>query len=185
MEKRSFDDIELARETVTARKPDGAIHLFGNRYWSRELNQWIGKKLTARFDPSDLHGDVKVYDPQGRLICDATCIDKTGFDCQSAARDTARAKSDFAKSLKVQKEAARRLNDVQLKELMGRGETVAPKTARPKVTRLITRQQAAPAPAIEEIDAQQYADNFSRGLALLAGGDAAILPFPKGDRPGK
>ena len=175
----------LTAETVTARKPNGAIHLFGNRYWSRELNQWIGKKVTARFDPSDLHGDVKVYDPQGRLICDAACIDKTGFDCQAAARDTARAKSDFAKSLKVQKEAARRLNDVQLKELMGRGETAPPKTVRPKVTRLITRQQAAPAPTVEEIDAQQYADNFSRGLALLAGGDAAILPFPKGDRPGK
>lgn len=178
----------LTAETVTARKPNGAVHLFGNRYWAGELNQWIGKKLTVRFDPSDLYGAVKVYDPQGRLICDATCIDKSGFDCQAAARDTARAKSDFAKSLKVQKDAARRLNDVQLKELMGRGERVdAPpvKAPRPKVTRLITRQQAVPAAPADEIDQDQYADNFSRGLARLAGGDAAILPFPKGDRPAR
>lgn len=175
----------LTAETVTARKPDGAIHLFGNRYHSLELHQWIGRKLTVRFDPSDLHKAVKVYDPQGRLICDATCIDMTGFDCQAAARDTARAKSDFAKSTKAQKDAARRLNDMQLKELMGRGETAAPKPARSKVTRLITRQQAAPVAPAEEIDPQQFADNFNRGVALLAGGDAAILPFPRGDRPGK
>ncbi|CAK7257514.1 MULTISPECIES: transposase domain-containing protein [unclassified Shinella] len=176
----------LTAETIKARKPNGAVHLFGNRYWSRELNQWVGKKLTVRFDPSDLHGTVKVYDPQGRLICEAACIDKTGFDCQAAARETARAKSDFAKSLKVQKDAARRLSDLQLKELMGRGESdqaTKAKPTRPKVTRLITRQQAAPATAVDEIDEQQFEDNFSRGLARLAGGDAAILPFPKGNRP--
>ena len=176
----------LTADTVTARKPSGAVHLFGNRYWSRELNQWIGKKLTVRFDPSDLHAAVKVYDPQGRLICDAGCIDKTGFDCQAAARETARAKSEFAKSLKAQKDAARRLSDVQLKELMGRGdhaETRKAKPARPKVTRLITHQQAATAFDLEAIDDQQFEDDFSRGLARLAGGAAAILPFPIGDRP--
>lgn len=176
----------LTAETVTARKPSGAIHLFDNRYWSRELNQWVGKKLTVRFDPSDLHAAVKVYDPQGRLICDAECIEKSGFDCQAAARDTARAKSEFKKTLRAQKDAARRLNDVQLQEVMGRGERAAapaPKAARPKVTRLITRQQAAPAAAAVAIDEHQFHDDFSRGLARLAGGDAAILPFPQGDRP--
>jgi len=178
----------LTAETVTARKPSGAIHLFDNRYWSRELNQWIGKKLTVRFDPSDLHAAVKVYDPAGRLICEAECIEKSGFDCQAAARETARAKSEFGKTLRAQKDAARRLNDVQLQEVMGRGERAgakAAKTPRPKVTRLITRQQAVPAAPADEIDQDQYADNFSRGLARLAGGDAAILPFPKGDRPAR
>lgn len=177
----------LTAETVTARKPDGAVHLFGNRYWARELNEYIGKKLTVRFDPSDLHAAVKVYDREGRLICDADCIDKTGFDCQAAARNTARAKSDFAKTLKAQKDAARRLSDLQLKELMGRGDRAdqpSARPARPKVTRLVTRQQAAAAvsPA-EEIDDFQFSDSFNRGVARVAGGEAAILPFPQGDRP--
>lgn len=177
----------LTAETVTARKPSGSVHLFGNRYWARPLNEFIGKKLTVRFDPADLHAAVKVYDREGRLICDAECIDKTGFDCQAAARETARAKSEHAKSLKTQKDAARRLSDVQLKELMGRGDrenVPAAKHTRPKVTRLITRQQAAPTviPAVAA-DEHDFEDNFSRGLARLAGGDAAILPFPKGDRP--
>lgn len=176
----------LTAETVTARKPSGAIHLFGNRYWSRELNEWIGRKLAVRFDPSDLHATVKVYDPKGRLICDAECIDKTGFDCQAASRDTARATGEFAKALKAQKAAARRLTDLQLKELMKRGDREVgsnAKPVRPKVTRLITRQQAEPLPPQDEFDERQYHEDFSRGLARLAGGEAAILPFPKGDRP--
>jgi len=176
----------LTAETVTARKPAGAIHLHGNRYWSRELNQWIGKKLTVRFDPSDLHAAIKVYDPKGRLICDAECIDKTGFDCQAAARETARASADDMRATKAQKAAARRLTDLQLKQLMKRGEreeAVPAKPSRPKVTRLITRRQEAPAaPAPGLIDEQQFSDDFSRGLARLAGGEAAILPFPKGDQ---
>ncbi len=176
----------LTAETVTARKPSGAIHLFDNRYWARELNQWIGKKLTVRFDPSDLHAAVKVYDPQGRLICEAECIEKSGFDCQAAARETARAKSEFSKTLKAQKNAARRLNDVQLQEVMGRGnraDAPAPKATKPKVTRLITRQQTVTTAVADEINHEEFEDNFSRGLARLVGGDAAILPFPKGDRP--
>jgi len=174
----------LTAETVTARKPAGSVHLAGNRYWSRELNEFIGRKLTVRFDPADLHGAVKIYDRDGRFICDAACVDKTGFDCQAAAREQARARNEFGKSTKAQKDAARRLNDLELQEMLKRGERAdgqKPRPARPKVTRLITQQQ--PAPVAELIDEQQFAADYSRGLAKLEGGEAAIIQFPKGDRP--
>lgn len=179
----------LTAETVTARKPDGAIHLFDNRYWNSALNQWIGKKLTVRFDPSNLHQDVKVYDPQGRLICDAGCIDKTGFDCAAAAREISRARSTKKRDDAAALKSAKRLSDLQLNELMGRGDKpLSDKPARPTVTRLITRTPVAtnvahlPAGVMNE---QEFADSFSRGLARLAGGDAAILNFPKGGSSGK
>lgn len=179
----------LTAETITARKPDGAIHLFDNRYWNSALNQWIGKKLTVRFDPSNLHGSVKIYDPQGRFLCDADCIDNSGFDCAAAARDIARARSTKKKDDTAALKSARRLNDLQLKDLMSRSDKVTqPKPARPTVTRLITRAPVstnlAQLPA-GEIDDQQFEDSFSRGLARLAGGDAAILEFPKGGSPGR
>lgn len=177
----------LTAETVTARKPSGAIHLLGNRYWASALNQYIGKKLTVRFDPADLYRAVKVYDRDGRLICDADCIDKSGFDCQVAAREKARAEGAHRKTLKAHKDAARRLTDVQLQEIMRRGEEAEPPAqapARPKVTRLITRQQAVPAIADEAAADREFEDSFSRGLSRLAGGEAAILPFPQGERPG-
>ncbi|MBW8285782.1 MAG: Mu transposase C-terminal domain-containing protein [Rhizobium sp.] len=179
----------LTAETVTARKPDGAIHLFENRYWHRALNQWIGKKLTVRFDPSNLHGSVKIYDPQGRFLCDADCIDKTGFDCAAGAHEISRARSTKQKDDAAALKSAKRLSDLQLNELMGRGDKAKPgseKPARPVVTRLITRTPVATSIAhlpADLIDDQQFEDSFSRGLARLAGGDAAILKFPKGDRP--
>ncbi|NLS00210.1 DDE-type integrase/transposase/recombinase [Rhizobium sp. P38BS-XIX] len=179
----------LTAETVTARKPNGAVHLFENRYWHQSLNQWIGKKLTVRFDPSDLHGSVKIYDPQGRFLCDADCIEKTGFDCAVAAREISRARSAKKKNDAAALKSARRLSDLELNELMGRGAKPAPvKPARPTVTRLITRTPVATQPAQDiatAIDDQQFEDSFSRGLARLAGGDAAIIKFPKGDRPKK
>jgi putative transposase len=177
----------LTAETVTARKPNGAVHLFENRYWHPVLNQWIGKKLTVRFDPADLHGAVKIYDPQGRLLCDADCIDKTGFDCAVAAREISRARSTKQKDTAAALKSAKRLSDLELNELMGRGSKTAPeKPARPTVTRLITRQPVATQLAHEPagaIDDQEFQDRFSRGLARLAGGEAAIIEFPKGDRP--
>ena len=180
----------LTAETVTARKPDGAIHLFDNRYWHSALNQWIGKKLTVRFDPADLHGSIKIYDPQGRFLCDAECIDKTGFDCAADAREIARARSTKKKDDTAALKSARRLSDLQLNELMGRGakaaKAQADKPSRPTVTRLSTKTPVATNVAYladGEIDDQDFEDNFSRGLARLAGGDAAIIQFPKGDRP--
>ncbi|MDL2401285.1 transposase domain-containing protein [Rhizobium mayense] len=172
----------LTAETVTARKPDGAIHLFDNRYWAGELNQWIGKKLAVRFDPSDLHASVKVYDPQGRFLCDAACVDSTGYDCASAAREIARARKLKSRDDKAALDSARRLSALELKELMGRSDKEpAPKPARPTVTRLITKSPVAVKPAPVEAEENEFEDSFARGLSRLAGGDSAIIPFPSGN----
>lgn len=178
----------LAAELVTARKPDGAIHLFGNRYWAPLLNQWIGKKVTARFDPADLHGAIKVYDPEGRFLGEAECIAPVGFDCQAAAREKARAESDHMRALKAQKVAARRLGDVELKEIMARADKIRPEPKQPKrptVTRLVTRSAALPKPVsmpdIEHSE-EQFESNFSAGLARIMG-EASVIPFPSGDSP--
>ncbi|MCF1449960.1 DDE-type integrase/transposase/recombinase [Agrobacterium vitis] len=176
----------LTAETISARKPDGSIHLYGNRYWHPALNNWIGKKLTVRFDPSNLHGAVKVYDPQGRLLCDAACVEDSGFDCQNAARDIARARKTKLNADKAALDSARRLSDLQLKELMGRTrDKPAPVTpSRPVVTRLITRTPVAVAQEPDTIDDRQFEDNFARGLARIAGGESAIIEFPKGNKAG-
>ncbi|MGC4407557.1 transposase [Rhizobium rosettiformans] len=179
----------LAAVNVTARKPDGAIHLFDNRYFHPALNNWIGKKLKVLFDPSDLHGAVKVYAPDGRLLCDAECVDKTGFDCADAAREIARARATKKKDQQAALNSARKLSDLELKELTGRSgsrKPAKPKPAAPVVTRLITRTPVATkvveVPEVT-VDEHQYEDAFSRGLARVAGGDAAIIEFPRGDRP--
>lgn len=177
----------LAAEDVTARKPDGAIHLFGNRYWAPLLNQWIGKKLTVRFDPSNLHGAIKVYDREERLLGEAECIAPVGFDCQAAAREKARAENDHMRTLKAEKAAHARLTAVKLRELNAKADKLRPLPTGPKqpvVTRLIPRSAARPLPVVdmaqEEADQQQYQRDISAGLARLAGA-AGVIPFPERD----
>ncbi|PZU17830.1 MAG: transposase [Shinella sp.] len=173
----------LAAETVTARKPDGAIHLAGNRYWSGELNQWIGKKVQIRFDPTDLHRAVKVYDPAGRLICDAPVVDTSGFDTSAAAALHEKAKRRHDKATKEKLASELALTPMQLGEIAARGrkalKTERPEPIRPTITRLATGN-LAPAPQVEEMSDDEAATAFSRAMSRLSG-DSAIIPFPMGN----
>lgn len=45
--------------------------LFGrkNTYWSEQLVSHRSRKITVRFDPRNLHGEVACYDLDGRFLC--------------------------------------------------------------------------------------------------------------------
>ncbi|MGN7715265.1 transposase domain-containing protein [Agrobacterium radiobacter] len=174
----------LSAVAITARKPDGAIHMHGNRYWNAVLNEWIGKKLTVRFDPADLHKPVKVYDPEGRFLCDADCLAKTGFADTSAARRQEKARKTHVKNLQAVAKSNAALSPMQLGEIMEKGRKAEaakrPQTpVRSVVTRLVTGNLAhAP---VETVSADQFEDSFARGLARVAGGESAIIQFPTGN----
>lgn len=174
----------LSAVAITARKPDGAIHMHGNRYWNAVLNEWIGKKLTVRFDPADLHKAVKVYDPEGRFLCDANCLAKTGFADTGAARRQEKARKTHVKNLQAVAKSNAALSPMQLGEIMEKGRKAEaakrPQTpVRSVVTRLVTGNLAhAP---VETVSADQFEDSFARGLARVAGGESAIIQFPTGN----
>lgn len=174
----------LSAVAITARKPDGAIHMHGNRYWNAVLNEWIGKKLTVRFDPADLHKAVKVYDPEGRFLCDADCLAKTGFADTGAARRQEKARKTHVKNLQAVAKSNAALSPMQLGEIMEKGRKAEaakrPQTpVRPVVTRLVTGNLAhAP---VEDTNVDAFEDKFARGLARLAGGESAIIQFPTGN----
>jgi transposase InsO family protein len=175
-----------AAEVLTARKPDGAIHLLGNRYWARELNGWIGKKVTVRFDPDRAHDPVKVYDPAGRLICEAPCIADSGFDSVDDARAQARLTSTIQKARKAELDAHRILNSKRLAALTRRAEKAesdTPPSPKPRVVRLAIGNLAAK-PAFETMSDDEFTESFSAALAGLTGG-ASVLKFPNGDDPAK
>ncbi|WP_316311291.1 transposase, partial [Clavibacter michiganensis] len=48
----------LAAEDRTCDRQTGAVTLEGNSYWTGELADHAGKKVTLRFDPDDLHSEV-------------------------------------------------------------------------------------------------------------------------------
>lgn len=95
----------LAVEGLTCRSPDGAVHLYGNRYWSLELGRRCGQKVAVRYDPDRLHQGVHVYDLDGRYIGEAECIDDTGFTDRDGAKDHAKRLSDFKRAVQAQQDA--------------------------------------------------------------------------------
>lgn len=173
----------LASEAFKARKPNGEIHLHGNRYWAPALTGYVGKKVIIRFDPDQLHSDIKVYDLNNVLICDAPCVEDVGFHDAEAARQQAKVLGDYTKAVNAQKAAHVALSAQQLADLYSKVERAAPAPAPkpPKVTRLV-RNNLAPKPApIEDGD---FEDSFSRALSRVSGAQA-VIPFPQGDRSRK
>ena len=175
----------LASEAITTRKGSGEIHFQGNRYWSPELNQLAGKKVTIRFDPDRLHEPVKVYDLSNRLVCEARCIEDTGFNDVDAARQHARARRDYQKGVAAQKQAQARLTPQQLADIYARGDAAeAPEPMRPVVTRMAGNLAIAAREDEQAMSQDEFEKGFSRALARATGG-ASILEFPKGNTPGE
>ncbi len=165
----------LAAERITARKPSGEIHLFGNRYWSPALSGFVGAKLTARFDPDRLDRDLKVYDIDGKFVCDAPRLADAAFDSASAAREHARLRKAHQRALREQLDIHARLSPDRLAELYGAPARAAEKTAPPKVVRLAT-------PAASPVWDEEAEELFSRAMARAAGGN--IIDFPENGESG-
>ena len=53
---------------------DGVIHLYGNRYYSQEIGRHAGERVSVRFDPDNLHGDIHVYAQSGGYLGKAEMI---------------------------------------------------------------------------------------------------------------
>ncbi|WP_342636370.1 transposase [Rhizobium azibense] len=175
----------LASDAIKTKKGSGEIHFQGNRYWNVALNQHAGSKVVIRFDPDALHEPVKVYDLKNRLICDATCIDNTGFDNVDDARMHARAVKNHIKAVQQVADAHATMSAQQLGEIYYRGEKVKPpepEKVRPTVTRLVTNGSLAlsPAPA-DAISEERFESLFSRALGIVQGG--AVIEFPNGNTP--
>lgn len=126
----------LAAEGVVARKPDGRIELYDNRYHCEELGQRIGEKLIVRFDPQNLGASVAVYTLDNRFIATATRLDDVGYNSASDARDTARLQTRLNRNVKEALELTRRIDIADLKRLTPLPEDEAPASPQHKITRL-------------------------------------------------
>ncbi len=170
----------LATEDFKARKGNGEIHLHGNRYWDPALTAYAGKKVIIRFDPDHLHKPIKVYDLNNALICDAPCLDDTGFFSAEKAREHAKARNSYQKALSAEKAAHAKLSAQQLADIYATGErqpAPKPEPKRPAVTRIATGNLAVrPTAAMSD---EEFEDGFSKAMSRLGG--ASILEFPKGN----
>lgn len=161
----------LATHQLTARKPDGRIEYLGNRYWNVALNGWIGKKVTFRFDPDRLHDPIKVYDPQGRLICDAKCIDDAGFTSMADARSRMREEKEFLNASKAYLAARDLLKPSELGALALGKKPERPEPSKAVVTRMATTKASGNALRKVEPDMlsdEEFSEGFSNAMSRIS-----------------
>ena len=161
----------LATHQLTARKPDGRIEYLGNRYWNVALNGWIGKKVTFRFDPDRLHDPIKVYDPQGRLICDAKCIDDAGFTSMADARSRMREEKEFLNASKAFLAARDLLKPSELGALALGKKPERPEPSKAVVTRMATTKASGNALRKVEPDMlsdEEFSEGFSNAMSRIS-----------------
>jgi transposase InsO family protein len=111
--KATEEHRRLALLTADDRPTDrktGTITMFGNRYWTEQLGQIAGEKVTVRFDPDDLHAPLHVYDRKGRYLCSAPVLEATGFLDVAAAKRRGKLEQDYRRATKA-KELAMDLLD--------------------------------------------------------------------------
>lgn len=163
-------------------KNNGEIHYKGNVYWNDALVDHAGKQVTIRFDPEKLHAPIKVFDKDGRFICDAACTDKAGFNDTAAAGRHEKNRRSFRKHNKALANLHRTLAPDQVADLYRTDfppEEAAP--IRPTVTRIVTGNLALE-PAVDatsdEMSAEEFEAAQARGLAMILG-DSSIIPFPQ------
>lgn len=171
----------LAAEKVRAKKGSGEVHVLGNRYWARALNQWAGKDVVVRYDPQRLGAGVKVYDLEDRLICEAAIDGTARFDDAESARQHGKARRKIMKGTKELADLHRTLKPEQLGEFYGDPDLAeaARLPERPRVvaignTARVVREeeeQAAPAAA----DQEEFAANLGQFVRMhrqmkIAGG---------------
>ena len=95
----------LAAEQVRVDRKTWSITLFGNRYWTEELTDFLGQRVTVRFDPERLHAPVHVYDRSGRFIVTAPLQEASPFLSVAAAKQRARLEANWKKKSKAAVEA--------------------------------------------------------------------------------
>jgi len=112
----------LAADQKLVGKQDGVIEMFGNRYWSQACGRLHGTRVTVRFDPENLHGEVHVYGQDGAYLCAAQCLADEGFLTAEAA----------GRSGKFQSEQKRRMREgIAAEELLSSAQVASYQTGVP------------------------------------------------------
>jgi hypothetical protein len=108
----------LTAEQVTANRKTGELSLADNRYWSPEMLQHAGQKMTIRFNPDNLHSEIHVYLRTGEFVATVPILEATGFNDIAAAKVRARQEADYKKAVKAAIQKEKILTAAQMAAMM-------------------------------------------------------------------
>tara|TARA_R110002050_G_scaffold269917_1_gene412452 strand:- start:61662 stop:63815 length:2154 start_codon:yes stop_codon:yes gene_type:complete len=117
-----------------------------NRYHNADLFEYVGHKVVVRFDPESLHQNVYVYTLDGRFICDAHCIEATGFGNTEAARSFNKERERWKKATKISAKAETAMDAIDVADMLPIEHT--PEMVDPKIVRPLRAQPKLGRPEI-------------------------------------
>ena len=163
----------LTADEVSTDRANGAIRLYGNRYWSDEIAQLAGQKVTVRFDPDDLTLPIHVYDRAGRFLATVPILEQSGFLDAAAAKTRAKQEADLRKTVRRAAELEELLSADELAAMLPDYEDEADIPA-PTVIRPV-RHRGATAAALKPVSEADHAplktafiDRFSSAVSHLS-----------------
>ncbi|WP_244153110.1 Mu transposase C-terminal domain-containing protein [Rodentibacter genomosp. 1] len=118
--------MSIKRNGAFTLKAAGKLYGLTNIYWEESLIGITDKKVVARFDPDNLHGNVYVYDLEGRYLAEAICREAKGFGDTIASREQGRLYKKVVKSAQQQAEALQLLDQHELAALAPKVEVPEP-----------------------------------------------------------
>jgi putative transposase len=173
--RASNDQLRLAlleAEDRRCARDNGSITLAGNRYWSPELIELAGEKVTVRCDPDNLHGEIHVYLKNGKYFGAVPAIERTGFLDKAGAERRSKLEASAKRKTRAAEDAAELLRMDQLAEILSGSSASASKPVAGVVRPVRHRGQTAAAlKPIQQADAApaepSFIDAFVAGTARL------------------
>ena len=142
----AVESSKVRRDGTITLKAGRAPGIPKNRYHHIDLVEYAGRNLVVRFDPAQLHGEVYLFDQEGRYVCAAQCLHPVGFGDVDSAREFERQRRRFRKTAEKGIEAK-----VQMERLREEYELLAPPDApempQPAALRVVTGAPSLKAPA--------------------------------------
>lgn len=167
------ETVSIKRNGSFTLKAAGKLYGLTNVYWAESLIGITDKKVVARFDPDDLHGNVYVYNLEGQFLAEAVCREAKGFGDTSASREQGRLYQKVVKSAKAQAEALELLEAHELASLAPQVEV--PEPIEKKVKEVLVKEEfivdfntVRKATVVEETEEiSEFDQAFMRGVSML------------------
>jgi len=161
----STEPVRVLKDGSFTLKAGGRIANQTNRYSNLDL---IGmrlkkNKVVVRFDPRNLHGTVLCYSLDGRFLCEAECIERTGHGDRSAARDYHKNQTRYTKATKIAAKAQKTMNAYDVAAQM---PIITPPL--PPETKIVEMfQQVGNTMRKQQVEVDEREDAFCRAMDLI------------------
>lgn len=157
----------LTADRVSTDRKSGMIKLAHNRYWAPELMQIAGQKVTIRFDPDQLHGDIHVYDATGRFLVTAQLIEDSGFHTLADARARAKLEREHRRDARILEEREQLLVASSIAAMLP--NTAEPEMPEPEVIRVVRprHRNGGAAVAVQAEQTPNFMNRFGAAVAQL------------------